>query len=343
MADEKTTDAPETTAAEKPAEGGSSEAAAAPVIENETPVSADAPISEELQSDLQSRYGDVLPDVIQDLMPQETPVVAKTEGGEKTDPQPNDGTAPSADGGQPAQPATTTTQPEGGVQPDELAQAKVMIANLQNLVQSQAAPVQTPAAQPGGEQQPVNPLEVIPDYDFDMPDQLVTMLASEDPVERKQALNSLTKGIAQTVHQQTMKTVAGVITQMQTDIPNATMQQFQQQQLQSQVAGDFYGKFPNLNNDAIKPSVRQVAEQLMKSDLLLGIQPAWTPAFMDRVAAGVNALFGQPIPETPAPATPPVDPPASFGGANGGGAMQANTLAKGVTTQQDHINSLFDT
>lgn len=337
MADDKTTEAIPSPAAEQPA-------ADAPVeITNEVPVSADTKPSEELQSDLTSRYGDVIPDVINELMPQgDVPAAApKTEGGEKTDPQPNDGTAPSADGGQPAEPAKTTTQPEGGVQIDELAQAKAIIANLQSLVQSQVQ-VQQPAAQPAPTEQPKNPLEVLPDYDFEMPDQLVTMLASEDPAERKQALASLTKGIAQTIHQQTMGTVAQVIKQMQTDIPQATMQQVQQQQMQDKVAGDFYGKFPHLDNPALKPSVRTIAETLMKQDLLVGVQPAWTEAFMDRVATGVQALFGQPAAAQPTTATPPVTPPATFGGNSGGGAMEANTLAKGVTTQQDLINDLFN-
>ena len=324
------------------ADGGSPKAAA-DLIEHETPASELGAVSEELQSDLTSRYGDILPDVIEELLPAGK-VPAAVEGGEKTDPQPEGGTAPSTDGGEVIpEPVTKITQPEEGGQPDELAQARAVITQLTSLVQGQQ-PVgeQSTAEVPAGEQL-VNPLEVVPDYDFDIPDQLVTMLASEDAGERKQAMGALTKGIAQTIHQETMGTVAKVIATLQTEMPQAMMQQVEQKQQQAQIGKDFYSKYPTLNNPALMPTVSSVAKTLMQQDLLLGIQPQWNEAFMDRVATGVQALFGKPATPTPTPETPPiVEPVAVFGGSTGGGALQATTLAKGVTTQQDHINDLFE-
>ena len=346
------TDKDVTTATEAPAttdttdaviaEGGSPGAAAA-AIENEEPISADVAFDEGLQSDLASRYGDVLPDVIEELLPAGTvPVVA--EGGGEADPQPEGGTAPSTDGGTTPEPVTTITQPEEGGQLDELAQARVVIQQLTSLVQGQQIPGQQPAVQPEvqGEQTP-NPLEVVPEYDFEIPDQLLTMMASEDVSERKQAMGALTKGIAQTIHQQTMSVVADVIKTLQTDMPQNITQQLQQQQRQERIGNDFYNKYPNLNNESLKPVVGNVAKQLMQQDLLVGIQPNWTPEFMERVAQGVQELLGQTVTPAPIadPAPTPAKVPATFGGNAGGGAVQANTLAKGMTTQQDHINDLF--
>lgn len=287
--------------------------------------------------DLASRYGDELPDVVQSLLP------SGNEAGEEpiAQPQTPGGAVPPTDGSQPAvpqaqpgtQPVTQQPQPQPGVTPDPIAQVQQQIAGLTQVLSSQQAQTQAPQGEPAAD-----PLETVPEYNFDIPDQLVNMMASEDPAERKQAMASLVRGVSQTIHQQLTETIKGV----RDSVPQSIGQAIQMQELSRTVNTDFYGKYPTLNTDQMRPIVKSTAEALMKQDIAMGIQPQWTPQFMERVGVAVNQLLGPqaaPAAVAPnngvpaAPAAPAAtEPPAAFGA---GGANHAGKMGKTRTTQQD--------
>ena len=305
------------------------------------PVSADGGQEASFDIDSYSRYGDVVPDSIDSLLP------SGSEGGGEEIPPVTDGTAaPSPDGqGQdndtPApQPGTQQPQPADGSDAqqasstDPLTEVKGQIAELTNLLSSQATQQQNQE-----QQAEATPLDSVPDYNFEVPDQLVSMLASEDAGERKQAIAALVRGTAQTVHQQMLE----VVKHVQESVPNTIQQHVQQQQVQQQVNTEFYGKYPQLNNPNLRPVVAKVAQGLMQQQLAVGIQPSWSPQFMEQVGGEVLKLLNmqqQAPAATPAPAVQPATTPAMFGGNNGGGANQNPRLAKGRMTQQQYMDEL---
>lgn len=302
--------------------------------------------------DIMSRYGEVVPDTVKGFLGDEGDGV----GVQQNTPPAQGGTAPPADGQgvgegqQPAQqnpaqqPATTQQQqqPQGG-QGYDFAALQAQISNLTNTLQGQ----QTQTQQPQGGQQE-DALDTVPDYNFEIPDQLVNMLNSEDPGERKTALGTLIRGVSQTIHQQ----LAGVVKEVRDSVPNSINDAIQMQQFQSQVNTEFYGKYPDLNTPEKRQVVHAVALNLMRQDAQMGVQPAWTPQFMERVGQAVNQMLGVQQPAQPAaqpngqePAQPVVQQqaasPATFGGATTG--VQAGTegkMGKGRTTQQDYMDEL---
>ncbi len=280
----------------------------------------------ESSPELASRYGDEVPDMLADMMPAEGLPIAV----------PVDAAAP---------PETTTTGetppeavPAPEVVPDPLQAVRDQITDLTQAVTAQATPEAAPAPTP------VDVYNEVPEYNFDIPDNLVTALNSEDPAERKIAIGSLMTGLSQTIHQQ----LSTVIRDLRDSVPETINQHTQAIQQQQQIQSEFYGKYPQLNNASLRPLVHSTAMTLMQQAQSTGQAVGWTPEFMDSIGAKVlatlNAATGvaqaAPVPVPMPVAVPPVSPPATFGGNTGGGANQAATMVRGNTTQQDFMASM---
>lgn len=138
-----------------------------------------------------------------------------------------------------------------------------------------------------------------PNFDFIIPDALVGSLSSDDPVEVKQGIQALVKGVGQTVHRIVMEEVNSIVERERTAMTTSVSNQQQMVNLQQ----DFYAKFPELNNPALKPVVGNVAQQVMSE---LGVKE-WSSEIRDVVGNRVRALLTvgvapEPIPEpTPKP------------------------------------------
>lgn len=302
-----------------------------------------------ITDEMASRYGEVMPESIMNFMPPE--VNPQAAGAEGEQPPPTDG--PNGPGTPPegqqqgqgtdpaAQPGMPNEQTPQGNQPP----VDPTVAALQHQVQHLTGLLQQQGQQPQGEgQNNDDPLGVMPDYTFNVNPQLLSMLASEDPNERGQAIAALSQGIAQTVHTQ----VANMVRQVRDGIPTTITEHVQNHAMQQQVHTDFYGKYPELDRPELKQVVQRAALTIMQQQMNMGIQPVWNEQLRDQVATYVKQTLGMqvtapnpaPDPNNPVPPGTPVDPPPMFGGNSGGGANQTGRFKKGPTSQQDFMNEL---
>jgi len=268
-----------------------------------------------------------------------------TPAGDETQVPAADGTQPPAEGA-PAQPVSQqTVQPPSGTPPATAAapqispEVQAILEQNRQLVEKLAQvhgqkPGQTQGTQPQPEADQ-DPFATTPEYLYELPDALMVSLNSEDPGERKKAMTHLIRGVAQGIHQTVVKAVSTRLTQLQREIPQSVTQKLQYQQQASAVQQDFYGKYPQLNNPAIQPMVKQIAEQHMKATG----QETWTPKLRDEIGAKAIQMLASVLNTNPPPAAPASNQaPAMFGG---NATAARPSLKTGPKTQQDHMADIF--
>lgn len=192
-------------------------------------------------------------------------------------------------------PAATPAQPAAGpTQPDALAViAQVLASQQQQLQQTQQTQQQA--------QQPQQPDVEIPQhgYQFNIPEPLINALASENPVERSQAVQAVMMTTARTVHQEVVRSLRA---EMARAVPNLIQGQIQEHQRRQAVFNDFYGKYPQFSDPRLRPVVVQTAQQIATARGFQG----WSPELRDAVGAHLTQLFaavgGQPMAPAAAPA-----------------------------------------
>lgn len=236
-------------------------------------------------------------------------------------------------GSQPAQQPAQQPAAQPAVDPVAAALAE-QTRLLQQVVQGQ----QAPGGQPQGQQpaQPQDPLATVPEYDYQIPDQLVVALNSEDPVERKAALAATIKGVAQGIHRTVAQAVVQRLTQLEQSIPNSIQSRMVQAQQAQTVMTDFYGKFPQLNTPQLRQLVKTVAEEHMKA--IPNVQ--WSPELRDAIGAKVLGVVSSIMPQGQVGAPAPVQAPVMFGGT---GANQSPRVQhSGPKTQADHMADIMN-
>ena len=212
-------------------------------------------------------------------------------------------------------------------------------ADLAPILQRLTTVLERPAAPAGAPAQPQTPAYAqVPDYGYNIPDQVMQGLSSEDPAIAKQALGTIATGISRHVHQ----TVLSMTRQMiqQSLIPHM------KQEMESAIAAaeifrDFYGDYKDLNDNAFRPMIVAEAQRLAQTH---GANFAYGPQFKQQLAAAIYAKLGRQMPGAQAPQgqpqaqyTPPA-PPGMVGGGNGGRPMGGSTQG----TMQDEIAELVN-
>lgn len=225
----------------------------------------------------------------------------------------------------------TTTQP--AAQPDQIAALIEQNRQLLQMVQQGATQAQ-PAQQTGNLQQQQgtadDPLAIVPEYDFQIPDQLMVGLNSEDAGERKAAVAMLIKGTSQAIHRTVAATVSSVVKNLQSQIPAMIQQQAQTVQQSQSIFNDFYDKYPQLKKPELFKVVEMIADQHIKS---VGAT-AWSEKLRDEIGAKVLGTLGIPVTQAPQIQQPAVGQPAMFGGT---GASGNRASRPGPLTQADHM------
>lgn len=261
---------------------------------------------------------------------------AKTEGG-----SPTEGTTTVV---QPASQPVVQPIPNGGTPQAtgadaELKELRETNQRLLNAVLSSQQP--KPGAQANGSETPQNgqpqetdPFKAMPNYEFNLHDQLITQMNSENPVERKQAIGLLVKGVAQGIHATVMQQVAVAVQNLQKTLPQQMQASLTQQQQSQAVESDFYGKFPQLKTKELRSVVGQVFQDLSAS----GKYSEWNAQLRDDVGAEVIRRLTGILPAA-ASAPTPAPQPAMFGGTSAAG--QQRTAGSGPKTQLDHMNDVF--
>jgi|TARA_R110000824_G_scaffold18523_4_gene73244 hypothetical protein len=236
--------------------------------------------------------------------------------------QPEDGITPEA----PVQPVDPTVAPQ---QPPAPMQQPSMPTTGPDPLTAAAAALTTAAekiGQGGQAQEPQVPAyEKVPDYGYNIPDEIMGMLVAEEPSHRKQAQAAIATGISRQVHETVMKNVKSMISDA---VLPAVSSRIQEAQAAQEVFRDFYTTHEDLSNPAYRSVIEQVAKQHMN-----GNQGGWTPELRDRIATSARQLLNmQPgvAPLQPLGTPPPV---ITGNGARGGTGHQ-------VFSEQDEIADL---
>lgn len=237
-------------------------------------------------------------------------------GESKLNPEPQDGAkpqtqaqplTPSADGkpetkqnpptptdGQ-QQPAAAPLSPQPAA-PDPLQST---LGQLNETLKSMSKP----ATQPGQQQEPA--WQKTPEYQYNIPSEIMAGLTSEDPGVQTKALGAFATGMSRYVHQ----TVMGTVQQMlhQSFLPHI-MNEVQGQMSTAEIYRDFYGSYADLNDPAIRPMIVAVAQEMAQKTPNF----AYGPQFKQQLAQAVYQRLGRQVPgaqptqtQQQAPAKPP--------------------------------------
>jgi hypothetical protein len=222
---------------------------------------------------------------------------------------------------QPA-PGAAPTAPGGGPTSEE--DLRKLVADQRALIDRlQAMPTQPPApAEPQGEAfQPV--------YTVDLPRELFQALGSDDENIRYKAMDSLVKGVMNTLANDTQRYVKAQIAAAVEQVTGALPGQIERVTTGEQMRQDFYRAFPALANPVLGEIVRgRLAAWAQSEAQRTGGKFTWSEDFRDRAGRALHQELGIPIGGATSPAPSPPPPPAapqprkpsfSSGGNSGGG------------------------
>lgn len=266
---------------------------------------------------------------------------AQPDGGEGTETEAATG---AEETGATSEPGKTETQSQGEQQDEEGAAAEenpeLALLRQQLAAQSQiieqlqkSTSGQEDTAGKGGETSTEDTPKV-PAYSFTIPDQLMTLLDSEDPTERRQGIAAMAQGIAQTTHQQVLGQVQGMFTSI---VPQTVMNVVQEQNYSKAIFEDFYGTHKDLNREELKPLITQTAETVWKETKA----QQWSPKLRDTIAQRVRTILTQGNTSTKGQdggqdtrKVPPANP-------NAGRQSRANNAVDSASAVADDVNSLL--
>ena len=236
-----------------------------------------------------------------------------------------------ADGGKekPAQPATPEVpevkeNPEVNLLKEKLAAQSELIEALRA---NQGGKDGAEPKKEGGEAKPD-----LPDYLVNVPDELLAGLGSEDPAERKQAVQYLIQGTAQLVHKTVAKIIDERVSGVSTSVPQMIQQAMVAQTQQKAIFDDFYGKYPELKNPVLNTIIKDTAKALQQEGYT-----EWNTNFRDALAKKVKetvAALGGTLPAK-AEVKPNGKPPVMVGG----GSTRSSSNSKSL--EQEIVDTLF--
>lgn len=199
-----------------------------------------------------------------------------------------------ADGGVPgSQPAPTPAAPDPREQ--ELTELRAQLAELRGFVEASRQPM--PAVQPTA--QPAAAVDQVPPYMFQIPQQLMQGLASEDIAERTTAVQHLLAGMARSVH----RTLSQQMEERFRAVPEHVQTIVNGREAAREIFNDFYGAYPELRNPALMPVVQQISSTFERNG------EKWSAKLRDKIAAEVYKTLGRPLPGQQAQAQQTQVPP----------------------------------
>ena len=236
---------------------------------------------------------------------------------------------PAATAGAPAASAAageTPVAPTSSAPTDVGSGGTVEVGILQRLVESQAKQIETltrslgdfekrptaapAAAAPAGENAP-SPAG-LPSYDYDIPDELVDAMSSDDARTRKLALRALVKGTATAIHQEMMRSLEPRLSELPKAIESSVSRRQAEDARRGEILRDFYTRFPDLSREELSPLVANVAQRVMAET---GISQ-WNETLRDAVGNRTRQILGigtpAPVAASVRPAVP-APPPAMHG------------------------------
>lgn len=167
----------------------------------------------------------------------------------------------------------------------------------------------------------------IPEYNFTIPDELVTKLTSDKVEDFKQGIGMLAKGLAGAIHAQMAGYFQEAYNPRFDTIPSMMMQAIEAHAKAKAISDDFYGNYPEYNHPQLKPIVKQLgndlAKKLNKSE--------WDEELRDAIAEQMALMLGG--------ATKKAEPKPPVKMLPSGGARTMSN--KGDEVAQDIADTLF--
>lgn len=164
-----------------------------------------------------------------------------------------------ADGDEPGSDEGT---PPSGEEPTAQPDISAVMARLQALEAARSQPPQQQQPGESGEGEGGAGESQDPTFDFNIPDQLLELMGSEDPAERKQGVAALSKGVAQVAYKEA---VTRVMKEFEA-LPQLINTALRQQEYSRQIFEDFYGTHKDLNRPEFRPVIVQVARAVMAEE-----------------------------------------------------------------------------
>lgn len=156
-----------------------------------------------------------------------------------------------------------------------------------------------------------------------VPQPLVDALASENPVERAGAVNTLVRHMMHTTHQMAVQHAVSMLRNELTQVlPNYVRSQLEGYDSRREVFNDFYGAFPQLSHPSLRPLVMQEAQKLAAQTGARG----WSQQFRNQLGEHVINLLRSLAAVPGAQPTGPsmAAPTARPAGMRGNGQIDAN-------------------
>jgi hypothetical protein len=252
--------------------------------------------------------------------------------GEVTPPEETPAAAPAAESGAPGTPEETPSEIETPVEgTDELALLKQQLQEQSETIAALQAASQTPPSQqpPQGQDQQAEIQQLAQQYQFNVPDQLLTMLDSEEAGDRRNAIGAIMQGVAMQTH----RTVLAQVNEMvQSQLPQMVQGMQASTTQQQGVFNDFYGEYPQLNAPHLRDFVKGVAAEVANAS---GVR-TWSTALRDKIGKECIKRLGQFAPPSAETQTKPPAQPFMAGGAPRGGPGQPVQ-----NEESDIIDTLF--
>lgn len=228
-------------------------------------------------------------------------------------PAPTPAPAPAAAPAAPAPAASVPPAPTPPVQAgspvqsgSELDQVLRTLAETQRTVMELVARQQTPAA-PTTPTAPTQP--EVPQYEFNLTDDMDKLLLSEDPTDRRRALLMMAQGVAQSVHRRVREEYRQHFTDAIGKYEKTFNGRLSAIGSAQRIYNDFYGTYPQLQKEELLPVVQAVTGQVTKE-----MGNSWSPQIRDEIARRVFTVLTsvqppQAEPRSPAPTPPPARMP----------------------------------
>jgi hypothetical protein len=237
------------------------------------------------------------------------PAQEGAEGAEEGKAGDEDPKPPKVEGASPDPEAKPPAPPPEAAKGEEDEGARLREAVAKLLGTQPAKPEAQPPAQPPAkpEAPPKAPAEgEFQGYNFQVPDEVIGAIGSDDPAVVRKGVNALVNGLANKLAKDFGGMMAEAAQAIQAKAVEAALGQVNAKTQEQQVREDFYGNFKDLKEvrdrlPAFDNLVWQTATQLAQTS---GLKSGWTPEFRDQLGSVLRLQLGLASPNG-APAKPP--------------------------------------
>lgn len=225
----------------------------------------------------------------------------------------DDGTVPETPAAVVAAPVVTPPTPppppvQTGPTYEQVLEQNRVLSEQNRQILEMLAKGQTP--QPATPAAPAEP--TTPEYMFEIPQQIWTMIQSDDPAQAQRGLAALIAGMGKTVHQHVRQEYEGKLREAIQNARQTFATDTQRAATATQVYNDFYGTYPQFNRPELRELVAAATNAVVKETQATQWSAGLRDQIGERVSSIISSVTGAPqnVQVTPPAGTPPAPPAA---------------------------------